>query len=688
MSVNWGAELWDQFDNLEKHTSWGIDFLEKYTKFVKERADIELNYAKQMRSLSKKYLPKRSREDDGRYTWCAAFGATLAQLAELAAQREEVADRLGSHVAADLGRFTQELKAERKSHFQDGRRAQQHIENSWKQLESAKRRFERDSKEAERARHTCDRMDADDDVDAEKRCSLKARQAAQQKQLTARESEKEYLNALSQFNRDQHQHYRTMVPVIYQRIQEMEERRIERVGAAMRSSAEAEKKSLPVVSRCLDAMMEAAQSIHARTDTLAVVHAYKSGFEPPGDVDVEEHAAAAAMRRSVSESSYLDGHVEGRRRGRKLWPFLRRNKLLNLLPSPRQPPPPPPASPSPGGAAGSPQSPPPAAREPIARRLNDLMTSGSRSRKQCLRSIKRGVGPTNFTLAYARKHACKTHFQKEGGKKTTTFERQRGIFQQSFTFRAHMKAFDGLPNSKCPSFNAPFGQLSLKLGSSPADCSHLPVEQRRNKLQNRIRRIGQEILREREQREALVKMKAVYNQNPTLGDGAALEPRLDEVRQSLHSLEEELRNNQAWLAEAEQGVSARLPPDPTCTPGTGKRMEATGPDSRESPDGSYTEEPGAELHFSKSRSSDFDDDFDDEPPPPSIGTCKSLYPFRGQNEGTLSMGEGELLSVVEEDKGDGWTRVRRNADEEGYVPTSYIKVFIEAKGFVQAGRLV
>lgn len=50
-----------------------------------------------------------------RYTWCAAFGATLQQLAELAAQREEVADKLSSHVAADLGRFTQELKAERKS---------------------------------------------------------------------------------------------------------------------------------------------------------------------------------------------------------------------------------------------------------------------------------------------------------------------------------------------------------------------------------------------------------------------------------------------------------------------------------------------------------------------------------------------------------------------------------------------
>lgn len=39
----------DQFDNLEKHTQWGIDFVEKYTKFVKERTEIELNYARQIR---------------------------------------------------------------------------------------------------------------------------------------------------------------------------------------------------------------------------------------------------------------------------------------------------------------------------------------------------------------------------------------------------------------------------------------------------------------------------------------------------------------------------------------------------------------------------------------------------------------------------------------------------------------
>ncbi|XP_077571776.1 formin-binding protein 1-like [Stigmatopora nigra] len=618
MSVNWGTELWDQFENLEKHTGWGIDFLEKYTKFVKERADIELNYAKQIRSLSKKYLPKRSREDDSRYTWCAAFSATLGKLGDLAARHEEVADDLNGNVTDDLGRFAQEIKAERKSLFQDGRRAQQHMETSWKQLESSKRRFERDSKEAERAQLACNKMDVDNNVDAnDKRCSFKARQVAQQKSQTAQESKEEYLKTLKQFNQDQHEHYHKLVPVIYQRIQEMEERRIERVASAMRLSATAEKKSLPDLARCLDAMMDVAQSVRPQTDTRSVVSAFKSGFEPPGDLDPEDFGCAS-MRRSVSESSYLDHRVEGRRPGKKLWPFLRKTKLLNLLSSPRQPPPPPPASPSPGDVAGSPLTPPPSVREPIAQRFNDLVNSGSRTRKQCLKNLKRG--------------------------------------------------------------------LSLKLGSAPSDCSHLPAEQRRKKLENRIHRIGREILREREQREALVKMKAVYRQNPGLGDGAALEPRLDEVRRSLHGLEEELRNNQAWLAEARHALSAACPPS---------SRFATSPDSRESPDGSYAEEREGEVRFSKSRSSDFDDDdaaaddFEDEEPLPSIGTCKSLYPFQGQNEGTLSMCEGELLNVVEEDKGDGWTRVRRNAEQEGYVPTSYIKVLLVAdKGLVQTGRMV
>lgn len=166
MSCSWGTELWDQFDNLEKHTQWGIEFLERYTKFVKERSEIELSYAKQIRNLSKKYQLKKNSKDEEeyKYTSCRAFLMTLNELNDYAGQHEVIAENLSSQIIAELTRYTQELKAERKSHFHDGRRAQQHIENSWKQLESSKRRFERDCKEADRAQHYFDKVDADINV--------------------------------------------------------------------------------------------------------------------------------------------------------------------------------------------------------------------------------------------------------------------------------------------------------------------------------------------------------------------------------------------------------------------------------------------------------------------------------------------------------------------------------------------
>lgn len=52
----------------------------------------------------------------------------------------------------------------------------------------------------------------------------------------------------------------------------------------------------------------------------------------------------------------------------------------------------------------------------------------------------------------------------------------------------------------------------------------------------------------------------------------------------------------------------------------------------------------------------------------------ACFSFSGASEGTIAMQEGEVLAVVEEDKGDGWTRVRRNNGDEGYIPTSYVTI--------------
>uniref|UniRef100_A0A671N925 Formin-binding protein 1-like n=1 Tax=Sinocyclocheilus anshuiensis TaxID=1608454 RepID=A0A671N925_9TELE len=539
----WGS---DQFDNLEKHTQWGIEFLERYTKFVKERSEIELSYAKQIRNLSKKYqLKKNSKEEEEfKYTTCRAFLITLNELNDYAGQHEVIAENLSTQIIAELTRYTQELKAERKSHFHDGRRAQQHIENSWKQLESSKRRFERDCKEADRAQHYFDKMDAD--INVTKADVEKAKQQAQMRHQIAEDSKNEYLTYLQKFNKDQHEHYYTLIPHIFQRIQEMEERRVGRVRESMRVYTEVEHKVLPIVSKCLDGMTKAAESIEPKMDSKQVVESYKSGFEPPGDVEFEDYSVS--MKRAVSESSFLNARGENRRRSRsKLWPLLKRNK------------------------------------------------------------VRHQTTPTEATNKQIKEQ--KTMILKRGG-------------------------------------------------TGQEDYSHLPPEQRRKKLQAKLNDINKDIHKEMDQRDALTKMKDVYIKNPHLGDPDSIDPRLEEITQSLEKLQ--LENVKVNLVCFTYCMS-----------------------SAHSPDGSYTEDPSTETTMQfKSRSTEFDDEFDEEEPLPTIGTCKALYPFEGQNEGTISMAEGEMLYVIEEDKGDGWTRVRRNEDEEGYVPTSYIKLFLDtnAKG--------
>lgn len=50
-----------------------------------------------------------------------------------------------------------------------------------------------------------------------------------------------------------------------------------------------------------------------------------------------------------------------------------------------------------------------------------------------------------------------------------------------------------------------------------------------------------------------------------------------------------------------------------------------------------------------------------------------LILFIAINEGSVCMQENEEMWVLEQDQGDGWTRVRKNDSSEGFVPTSYVQ---------------
>ncbi|KAG8436739.1 hypothetical protein GDO86_007725 [Hymenochirus boettgeri] len=547
--MSWGTELWDQFDNLEKHTQWGIDFLDKYAKFVKERLEVEQNYAKQLRNLVKKYCPKRSAKDEEpRFTSCIAFYSILNELNDYAGQREVVAEEMGHRVYAEIMRYANEIKCERKSHLHEGRKAQQYLDMCFKQMDNSKKKFERECREAEKAQQTYERLD--NDTNATKSDVEKAKQQLNIRTHMADESKNEYAAQLQNFNAEQHKHFYIVIPQVYKHLQEMDERRTIKLSECYRGFADAERKVIPIISKCLEGMVHAAKSVDERRDSQIVVDCFKSGFEPPTDYPFEDYSQH--IYRTVSDG-----------------------------------------------------------------------TISSAPKQDSVRADKVTVGKAKGKLWL-------------------------------------------------------FGKKPK--GPALEDFSHLPPEQRRKRLQQKIDELNRELQKETDQKDALNKMKDVYEKNPQMGDPSSLHPKIAETTGNIERLRMEIHKNEAWLSEVEGKVSQRAERRHSVE---ANHLVAQG---RESPEGSYTEDTNQEIRVQHHPHghSEFDDEFDDDEPLPAIGHCKAIYPFDGNNEGTLSMKEGDIMYIIEEDKGDGWTRARKQNGDEGYVPTSYIDITLEknSKGAV------
>ncbi|XP_074977913.1 cdc42-interacting protein 4 isoform X2 [Caretta caretta] len=580
--MDWGTELWDQFDDIERHTQWGLDLMEKYVKFVKERTEIEQAYAKQLR-----------------FCQYQAFLQVVKELNDFAGQREVVAENLMTQICMELSKNAQELKQERKSHFQEGRRAQQQLENSFKQLENSKRKFERDCREAEKAMLAAEKLDQD--LNATKADVEKAKQQANLRSHMAEESKNEYASFLQKFNRDQSQFYFLEMPQIFNKLQEMDERRTVRLKEGYGIFSETERQVMPIIGKCLDGMKAAADSVNEKNDSQVLIELHKSGFERPGDVDFEDFSQP--INRTSSDSSLgtprgtLDGRLDPRLLGKnkgKRWLFSKKNKL-----------PPPPLSPvisappSSSSATNGPPS-PKFTRDPLSYCLNEINKT-VKPRIASFRSLKRGPVITE-------------------------------------------------------------------------DFSHLPPEQRRKKLQQKMEERTRELQKEIDQRDALNKMKDVYQKTPQMGDPASLEPKISETLSNIEKLRLEIQKYESWLAEAESRMLSNRPDsilrqsrhlDHATT------LSNNGSHEKDSPDATHSDDSQDALN--QPIYTEFDEDFEEDLASP-IGTCVAMYQFEGSSEGTISMTEGEELSLMEEDKGDGWTRVRRSKGDEGYVPTSYLRV--------------
>ncbi|CAH0747524.1 unnamed protein product [Diatraea saccharalis] len=432
--MNWGTELWDQYDNLAAHTHKGIEFLDKYGTFVKERCAIELEYAAKLRRLVKNYQPKRKEEDEYQYSACKAFRQLLQELGDFAGQREVVAENLQSNVVRELHLLAKELREERKQHLNEGAKQMAVLNSAIGALERARRAYERAARESERALEAFQKADADLNLsraEVEKqKANMKLRSQA------CEDAKQEYSDQLRKTNDAQRQHYEQRLPHVFKQLQDLDEKRIKNIKNFMLSSVDVERKVFPIIMQCLDGMEQAANSINEKEDTQLVIERYKSGFVPPEDFAFEAMAGGDATD-SAAAAHHQNHHHH-----------------LNHLT---------------------------AARGTV---------SGNRIKK-------------------------------------------RGGLLSIFSSNKNNMSVDG-----------------------KEDYSDLPPNQKKKKLQAKVHELSKQVAQEQAAMEGLMKMKGVYETNPTLGDPMTVEGQLNECCDKLKKLRTQLRKFEELLAEANNQTSA------------------------------------------------------------------------------------------------------------------------------------
>ncbi|XP_039230727.1 formin-binding protein 1-like isoform X2 [Drosophila yakuba] len=608
-------EFWDQNENLAIHTNRGIDALDKFANFLRDRVAIETEYAGKLRRLVKNYQPKKKEEEDNEFTSVQAFRNLLKEVGDLAGQREVVSESLQLQIIAGVTLLSKTLREDRKKCLSDGATLQQNLTTQLSSLDRAKRNYEKAYRDSEKAVDSYKRADMDLNLSRAEVERYKNVMTAKIQQSD--DAKNEYANQLQKTNNLQQQHFSMLLPAVLNRLQELDEKRTRGFREFIVGAADVESSVAPIIARCMEGIVKAGESINEKEDTFKVIERYQSGFTPPRDIPFEDLSKCDPD--SVQDSHYSNSTS------------------------------------------------------------NHLTIRGTMSANK----LKKRVGIFNIFGS----------------------NKQRQIIEACITMKN-----------------------SLTADGQKEDFSDLPPNQRRKKLQAKIAELTQNIAQETKARDGLMKMKIVYEANSSLGNPMTVEGQLNESEHKLEKLKVDLKKYQGFLEKASQVPTATSSPQATRNQlqnghRTSRHSNGSADDHHDDGDDqpddagslsrsdsednvaqiqnghnnnnngsaspesglgtSHTSLPGSGQGSANENAIGEDTYYETEVETLNpVGKCRALYPFEASSEGSIPMSEGEELQVIEIDQGDGWTRVRRennsNGWDEGFVPTSYIECTLYA----------
>ncbi|GMT32489.1 hypothetical protein PFISCL1PPCAC_23786 [Pristionchus fissidentatus] len=270
------ASAWkDQTDVVASHTNKGIEFLEKVGGLCKERAAIEEEYAKQLRSLVKKNLGKKKEDDEAAktFTYVHAFNAILREVDALAGQHEVLAERMKKELLPFVAAKGNAHRAARKQGLGELGQINTHLQQARDNMSKQQKAYGKAFKEAEAAFLKYNKAEKNMDIS---RLDLeRAKNTASQRSDQSEEAKQTYAHALTAANQIQQNHFQTALPSILDRLRSIDDERIRDTKAALEMAINTEKEVSVIITRCHDDMRRALEVIDPPKDTAALVEQFR-----------------------------------------------------------------------------------------------------------------------------------------------------------------------------------------------------------------------------------------------------------------------------------------------------------------------------------------------------------------------------------------------------------------------------
>ncbi|XP_062534231.1 formin-binding protein 1-like, partial [Armigeres subalbatus] len=546
-----------------------------------------------------------------RFSSFQAFKCVLKEVADLAGQREVVAENLQLQVLQGISLLAKNLRDERKKSLNEGALLTQNLNSQIAALDRAKRNYEKAFREAEKSIDSYQRADADLNLS-------RAEVEKQRNNMNIRcgqseDAKNEYANQLQKTNKLQQTHFESSLPEVFNRLQELDEKRTRGLKEFIKGGADVESAVAPIIARCLEGMVKAADAINEKEDSLKVIEKYQSGFQPPGDLPFEDLSKADSDTSNNSQTyTSTSGLNHLTAKGTTTQKLKKRVGIFGIFASNKK------------------------IVEACIQVKNNLSTDG-------MKEDFSDLPPTQRRKKLAGKVQ---ELQQKVAQEQAASE---GLMKMKGVYEANSLLGD--PRSVEEQLNESVNKLDklrmeLQRYQKLLDQANSQTIVQHSPQANRVIQNGQRSSRHSNGSNHHDHHNDDHGEDHPDHDAGSLSRSASEssVQQAQNGLN---INNNGSSASPESGLGTSH----TSLPGSGQ--------------GSTNDQPiNDEMYYEA------------EALPP-LGTCKALYPFDATSEGSIPMSEGEELLVIELDQGDGWTRVRRlcgpNGWEEGFVPTSYIE---------------